>query len=86
MAFYLACSSATYFSVISFCLNYSIHAFLSAGYRVIVLLVSVICPLVGEFGQGASVDFLVSGTSTCALVGGAESFPSDRQGHIRCFV
>ena len=75
-----------YFSVFTFCLTYYVYSHLSAGYRVIILLVSVICPLVGEFGQGACVDFLVSGNITCVLVGGAESFPSDRQGHIRCFV
>ena len=40
----------------------------------------------GEFGPGACAGFLVGGTGACVLVGGAESFPSDGQGHVKwCF-
>ena len=58
----------------------------SAGCSFIVLLASVVCPLVGEVGPGACVSFLVGGTGACTLVGGAESFSSDEQGHIRWCV
>ena len=54
-----------------------------AGYRIIVPLASVVCLVVAEVGPGACVGFLVGETVACALVGGAESFPSDGQGHNR---
>ena len=40
----------------------------------------------GEFGPVSCVGFLVGGTGACILVGGAESFPSDGQDHVRCCV
>ena len=46
-------------------------------------LTFVVYPPVSEFGPGAYVGFLVRGTGACALVGRAESRPSDGQAHIR---
>ena len=86
MGFYLSPSSAAYFSVFSFCLTYCVYGLLSAGCRVIVPLASVVCPLVSEVGPGVSVGFLLGRTGACALVGGAESFPSDGQDHINWYV
>ena len=70
MSFYLAPLSATYISVISFCLMYCVCGLLSVGYSVVVPLASVVCSLVGEVGPGACVGFLVGGTGACALVDG----------------
>ena len=50
--------------------------------RVIVLLASGICPLVGEFNPGAYVIFLLRGTGVCPLVGGAGFYPPGGQGHV----
>ena len=83
MGFYLAPSSAKYFSVIPFCLTYSVCGLLSTGCRVVVPLASGVCPLVGEVGQGACVGFLVGGTGAYVLVGRAGSSPSGGQCHIR---
>ena len=43
-------------------------------------------PPVGEVSPVAWVGFLMGGTGTCTLVGGAVSCPSDRQGCIRWCV
>ena len=75
VGFYLAPSSATYFSVASFCLTYCVYGLFSTGCRVIVALASVVCPLVGEVGPGACVGFLVGGTGAYTLVDRAESLP-----------
>ena len=40
----------------------------------------------GEVDPAACAGFLVGGTGSCALVGGAESFSSDGQGHVRWCV
>ena len=77
MGFYLAPSSATYFSVVSCCLTYCVCGLLSAGCRVVVPLASCVCLWVGGVGPVACVGFLVGGTGVCTLVVGAESFPSD---------
>lgn len=37
----------------------------------------------GEVGQATCGGFVVVGTGACVVVGGAESFPSDGQGHVR---
>ena len=76
MVFYLVPSFATYFSLVSFCLIFCVCGLCSAGYRIIVTLASCVCPLVGEFGSGVCVGFLVGGTGACPLVGGAGSCPS----------
>lgn len=81
--FYLLPSSATYFSIISFCLTGCISSFLSADYSVIVLLASGVCPLMGEIGPLASVGFLVGGKVAYPLVCRAESFSSNGLGFIR---
>ena len=51
---------------------------------VTVPLASVVCSLLGKIGPGACVVFRVGGTGARSLAGGAEAFPSDRQGHNRC--
>ena len=81
MGFYLAALSATYLSVISFHLIFCVCGLLSAGYRVVVPLASVVCPLLHGVGSEACVGCLVQNqrTGSCTLVGGAESFPSDGQ-------
>ena len=79
---YLAPLSATYFSVISFHLTYCICGFLFVGHGVIVPLASYVWPLVGVIDPGACVGFLMGGTCAWTLVGGAESCPSDGQGHV----
>ena len=86
MGVYLAPFSAEYFSVISFCLTYFVYGLLSAGCRVVVLLVSVDCALVCEVGPGACAGSLVGAPGARALLGGVESFPSDGQGCIRWYV
>lgn len=83
--FYLIPSSATYFSIISFCLTGCISSFLSADYSVIVLA-SGVCPLMGEIGPLASVGFLVGGKVAYPLVCRAESFSSNGLGFIRFCV
>ena len=55
LIFYLAPSSATYFSVILFSLTYCIYGLLSAGCRVIVPLAFVVCPLITEVDLGVCV-------------------------------
>ena len=82
MDFYLALSSATYISIISFCLTDCISSFLSADCSVIVPLASGVCPLMGETGPLTSSGFLVGGNGACPLVCGAESFSSDGLGFI----
>ena len=37
----------------------------------------------GKFGLGACSGFLVGGAGTCALLGGAGSFPSSGQVHVK---
>ena len=86
MGFYLVPLSVVYFSVISFCLTNCVYGLLSTGCRVVVPLVSVDCPLVGDVGPGACACFLVGGSGVHALLGGVESFPSDDQGCIRWYV
>ena len=72
--FNLASSSANYFSVISFCLNYYVYGLpLSTACRAIVPLASVVYALVDEVGPGTYVVFLVGGTGACALVCEAET-------------
>ena len=78
--FYFASPSATYFSVISFCLSYCFYGLLFTGGRVVVPFASVVSPLVGETGPGACVSFLVGRLSDCALAIETGSFPSDEQG------
>ena len=80
LGFYFASPSATYFSVISFCLSYCFCGLLFTGGRVVVPFASVVCFLVGEIGPEACVSFLVAGLSVCAPVMGTESFLSDEQG------
>lgn len=41
------------------------------------------CPLMSEAGPGAYAGLLVGGTEACVLVGRAELFPPDGQGHVR---
>ena len=71
--FNLASSSAKYFSVTSFCLNYYVYGLLSTACRAIVPLASVVYALVDEVGPGTYVVFLVGGTGACALVCEAEA-------------
>ena len=77
--------SAKYFCVISFCLIFYVCGLLSAGCRIIVLL-SGVCPQVGEVGPVTCVDFVMEGTGAYFLVGGVESFSSDRQVHVRLCI
>ena len=85
MGFYLALLLARYFSVFSFCLIYSIFSLHSPGCMVVAPLASVFCPS-GEVGQVPCLGFLMGRTAACILVGGAESFPSGEQGHVKlCF-
>ena len=60
-----------YFSAISFCLTFSVCGLHSAGCRIVVPLVSVVCPLMGEVGLGACVGCLVGEMGTYSLVGRA---------------
>ena len=53
---------------------------------VIVPLASVLCAHWWGFGPVSCVGFLMGGTGACVLVGRAESFPSDEQGHVRWCV
>ena len=75
VGFYVPPSSASYFSVISFCLTYCFYVLLSTGCRVIVPLASVVCPLVSEVGPGACAGFLVGRPGACAMVGRVSLFP-----------
>jgi len=84
LGFYFASPSATYFSVISFCLSYCFYGLLFTGGRVLFPFASVVSPLVGEIGPGACGSFLVGGLSACALAIGTEPFPSDKQGVWGC--
>ena len=78
MGFYLALSSVAYFSVFSFCLTYCVWGLHLAGCR-------FVNPVVfGVFPQWVRlVQWLVEGTGACVLVGGAGSFLSGGQGHVR---
>ena len=51
----------------------------STSCRDIAPLASDVCPKLGEVGPVACTGFLVGGTGTCALVGGAGSFLSGGQ-------
>ena len=67
LGFYRAPSFATYFSVISFCLNFCVCGLPSAGCRTIVLAFGF-CPLTGEADLEACVINPLTGgvvTSTC---------------------
>ena len=82
MGFYLAPLCVGYFSVISFCLTYCVYGLLSTDCRVVVLFVFVDCPLLSEVGPGACAGLLEGRPGACALLGRAESFPSNGQGGI----
>ena len=86
IGFYLAPSSATHFSVLSFCLTYHVCGLFSTGCRILVYLATSICPLVGEVGPGAYTSFLVGETGVYPLVSGAGSYPSVEQGHVEWYV
>ena len=66
--FHLVLSSATYFSIVSFCLTFCVCDLLSAGCRIIVPLASGVCSLLGKVYPGACVGFLMGGTGACPLV------------------
>ena len=78
MGFYLASSSAAYFSVFSFCLTYFVWGLLFTGCRFIVPIVFGVSPPVGEVGSVDCVGFLVEGTGASVLVSGAGSCLSGR--------
>ena len=61
LGFYLAPSSATYFFVISFCVNFFVCGLLSAGCRIMVLLASGVFPLMREVGPEACAVILLIG-------------------------
>ena len=93
---FLLCSFAKYFSIVyflyfsifsivSFCVTFSVCGLLSSGCRIIVLA-SGVCPLVGEVGPGACAGLLVGGTGACPLVVGAWSCSSDGQGLVKWCV
>ena len=83
LRFCLVPLSGTYFYAVSFFLAFCIFGFLSAGCRILIPLVSGVCPLVGEDDPGAWAGFLVEETGACPLVGRAGSCPSDGQGHVK---
>ena len=64
---------------------YACHL-LSAGCRDLVPLVSGVFPLVGKVGPGICEGFLVGGTGTFPLVGGAGSCPSGGQACVEWCV
>ena len=82
MGFYLGPSSGTYFSAESFCLTFCICGLHTTGCKIVFPLAFVAC-LMGEVGPGACAGFLVGETSACPLVGGAGSYPSSEQGHVK---
>ena len=99
MGFYLAPSSAAYFSIFSFCLTFCVWGLLFTGCRLIVPIVFSVCPQwvrlvhcfwclpsVGEVGSVACVGFLVEGTGSCVLGGGTGSSLPGGQDHIRWCV
>ena len=55
----------------------------SLGCRIIILINSGVCSLVGEIVPGACAGFLVGKTGVFSLVGGARSYPSVEQGLSR---
>ena len=68
LIFYLAPSSATYFSVILFSLTYCIYGLLSAGCRIAVPLPSGFFPLVSEVGSDSCAIIPLRGNFTVVLV------------------
>ena len=84
LGFYLISSYATYFSAISFCLTLPVCGLCSSFPQIVVLLVSGVCPLVGELCPEACAGFLARGTGVRPLVDRADSYTSGGQGHGRC--
>ena len=85
MGFYLAPSSAVYFSVFSFCLTYCVWGLLFAGCRFIVPVVFGLLP-VGKVVSVGCVGFLVEGTGACVLVDEAGSCLFCGQDRVRWYV
>lgn len=73
------------FSAILFCLTLRLCS-LSLGCRIIILIDSGVCSLVGEIVPGACTGFLVGKTGVFSLVGGARSYPSVEQGLSRAVL
>ena len=74
MGFYLAPSSAVYFSVFSFYLTYCVWGLLFTGCRFIVPVVFGVVTLpVGKVDSVGCVGFLLEGIGACVLVDEAES-------------
>ena len=65
-----------YFSAVSFFLTFCVCGLLFAGCRAVAPPASGVCSLVGVFGPGACVGFLMGETCACQLVGGAVYCPS----------
>ena len=83
---YLVPFFATYFSIISLCLNFCVCGLLSTGCSTVVPLASSVCPLVGVVGPGACAGFLLGRTGACPLGSGAGSFSSGGQCHVNGLV
>ena len=73
VGFYSAPSSASYFSVFSFCLTYCVWGLFFSG-------------CISHIGSVGSVRFLVEGTDACVLVDEAGSWLSGGQDCVRRFV
>lgn len=78
MDFYLVHLSKTYFCIISFCLSFYFCDLLSAGFRVLVPLASVVCPLLSNVCSGLC-EGLFGGTGVFPQVDGTKSCPSGGQ-------
>ena len=85
LGFYLISSYATYFFAISFCLTLPVCGLYSSVPQIVVL-VSGVCPLVGELCPGACAGLLARGTGVCPLVDRADSYTTGGQGPGRCMA
>ena len=86
VGFYLAPSSAAYFSFFSFCLTYCIWGSPFRRLHVRSSCCFWCLPPVGKVSSVGCVGFLVEGTGVCVLMDGAGSCLSDGQGCIRCVL
>ena len=86
VGFYVAPSSAEYFSVVSFCLTYCVWGSPFCRLQVHNSPCFWCLPLMGEVGSVACVGFLVEGHGSCILVGGSGSCLSGGHCHVWCCV